>query len=229
MFRKLLALVGVVGIGGNVAAGTPGYAPYKQPEINHIYNLLFCDDFEAFRPKSDSNPAPWQVTLFHTPVNPEQVRTLAEDIHAEGRIRALAYTWLRSHGHPVPKQVLLGVIVEVPLDGGLDVLAAFTDGGVRYINQTGKLAVVEGGLPETGPVVSQLLQASQSTISRIGPWEKGRLPPPKNGNIRLTFLVSDGLYFGEGPMSVMLQEPLAAPVIQQATKLLQMVVNSTAK
>jgi hypothetical protein len=207
-------------------AGWPNYSPYKQPEINQIYNILFCDDFDHFKPQPGTSLAPWQAILFAEPVNPESVQALAADASAEGRIRALAYHWLRSNKRPVPKGILLGVIVEVPLAGGLDVIAAFSDGSVRYINQTGKLAVIEGGLPETGPIISDILGASQQVVAKIGPWDKHRLSPPKKKNIRLTFLVSDGLYFGEGPMAVMARQPMAATVIQHATKLLQVVVKA---
>ena len=80
------------------------------------------------------------------------------------------------------------VIVEVPLEGGLDVLAAFSDGGVRYMNQTGKLAIFEG-VPSLQPAVANLFKESQAIVSRIGPWNKERLSPPSKGNIRLSFLV----------------------------------------
>jgi hypothetical protein len=43
----------------------------------------------------------------------------------------------------VPKKELLGVIAESPLQGGLDVLVTYSDKTLRYINQTGKLAVFE--------------------------------------------------------------------------------------
>jgi hypothetical protein len=61
-------------------------------------------------------------------------------------------------------------------------------------------------------------------VEKIGPWGKPRLAAPKAGNIRLSFLVSDGLYFGEGPFELMQREPLAAPTIQKAVELLQLVV-----
>ena len=69
-------------------------------------------------------------------------------------------------------------------------------------------------------MVKRLFAASEHIVSRIGPWDKPRLGPPNPGNVRLSFLVSDGLYFGEGPMAVMQREPLAGPVIQEATELL---------
>ena len=78
-------------------------------------------------------------------------------------------------------------------------------------------------------MVKRLFAIAEPVVARIGPWNKPRLAPPKQGNIRLTFLVSDGLYFGEGPMSAMQSEAMAGPIIQQATELLQAVVATGAK
>lgn len=228
MLRKLLAFVGI-GVAGSAAANTAGhFAPYPQAATNQVYNLLFCDEPTAFRPRPGETPAPWQEVLFGEPVVAQSVATLAADATAEGRVRALAYNWLRANGHSVSPKQLLGVVVEVPLDSGLDVLAVFSEGGVRYINQSGKLAVFEG-VPSLQPAVSALLEASEAVVARTGPWDQPRLPPPGRGKIRLTFLVSDGLYFGEGPMPAMQREPLAGPIIQQATELLQLVVGAATK
>jgi hypothetical protein len=119
--------------------------------------------------------------------------------------------------------VLLGVIVEVPLDGGLDVLAAYADGRVRYINQSGKIAIFEGGPPEVQASAKQLVAASTGLVSRIGPRDRARLPPPVAGHIRITFLVSDGLYFGEGSFKAMQADPMAGPIVRKATELLVLV------
>lgn len=138
-------------------------------------------------------------------------------------MRSLAYWRLRIAGKHVPTKILLGVIVETPLAAGLDTLAAFSEGGVRYINQTGKMAFFEG-VTNLKPLVEDLFRASQPIVDRIGPWKSERLPPPKSGNIRLTFLVSDGLYFGEGPIPQMQRDPAAWPVIENASALLNQVV-----
>jgi len=228
MIRKLLALIGISMANVGSANAAQPYAPYQQAASNQIYNLLFCDDPQGFKPRDGASPAHWQSVLFGEGVSAAAVEALANDSTAEGRVRALAYNWLRQNGHSVPAKQLLGVVVEVHLAGGLDVLAVFSDGGVRYINQSGKLAVVEG-VPNIQAVVARLLEASRPVVGRIGPWDKPRLPPPAKGNVRLTFLVSDGLYFGEGPMSLMQREPLAGPVINQATQLLQLVVGATTK
>jgi hypothetical protein len=221
MLRKLLTLIGLAA--SSSAMASPAYAPYVSEAANSFYNLLFCDGPAAFSTKPGTDATPWQATLFSTPANIPALEALAADATQEGRTRYLAFSRLRQLGVSVHPKILLGVIVEVPLRGGLDTLAAFTDGGVRYINQTGKLVVIEG-VASFLPLVQRLLSSAEATVSRIGPWEKPRLAPPKEGNIRLTFLVSDGLYFGEGPMSVMQNEPMAGPIIQRASELLQAVV-----
>jgi hypothetical protein len=164
------------------------------------------------------------VPLFADESDPAAVRALADDPGNESRLRILAYNWLREHGLPVPPRLLLGVIIEVPLDQGLDVLAVYLDRRIRYINQTGRLAVFEEITAAMQVKAQALFTAAQAAVDRIGPWDKPRLPPPQAGDIRLTFLASDGLYFGQGTFDVMAREPLAAPIIQLATELLQLVV-----
>jgi hypothetical protein len=229
MFRKLLALVGIGGAIATSAQAAEGPAPYEQPEINFIYNLLFCDDPSLFQPKGDKPLVYWESALFGSNPDVGEIRKIAENNDEESRIRVLAYNWLRERKHAVPARQLLGVIVEVPLEGGLDVIAAYPDGRVRYINQTGKLAVFEGGPPEVEAKAKALVASALPAVNRIGPWDKKRLPPPTKGNVRMTFLVSDGLYFGEGPFALMQREPMAAPIIQTAGELLQLVVGAATK
>lgn len=187
--------------------------PYGEPAANDIYHLLFCDDAAAFAPSHGE------------PESAQHARAVAQDTAAESRVRMLAFNWLRAHGHAVADRELLGVIVEVALDDGLDTLAAYADGRVRYVNHTGRMSIVEGPLPALTPTVDALFAASRNVVSRIGPWDQDRLPPPKQGNVRLTFLVADGLYFGEGPRAVFERDAMAGPVLAAATQLLVAVVN----
>jgi hypothetical protein len=207
----------------------PPYSPYRDDAANAIYNLLFCDDPKAFAPRSGEAPADWQAALYAEPVSADRVRALSADRAVDARVRMLAYHWLQSHGHTIDGKELLGVVVEVPLDGGLDTLAAFADEGVRYINQTGKTSIFEGPIAALSPSVKRLFDASRAVIARIGPWGKPRLPPPGRDRVRLTFLVSDGLYFGEGEMDVFQRDAMAGPVIQAAGELLQRVVATTTR
>lgn len=228
MFRKLLAAVGLSVAATAGAVANPPYSPYASDASNAIYNLLFCDNPAAFKAKPGESPTHWQTVLFSASANVEALRALASDATQEGRIRFLAFSRLRELGKAVQPKILLGVIVEVPLAGGLDALAAFSEGSIRYVNQSGKLFVIEG-VASFLPMVRRLFAVAERVVTQIGPWEKPRLAPPEQGNVRLTFLVSDGLYFGEGPMSVMQREAMAGPIIQQATELLQAVVVTGAK
>lgn len=224
MIRKLLGAIGLgVAATSGADASTPPFSPYSNEATNEIYNLLFCDNPSAFAPAASQTPVSWQSTLFSNPPNIPALESLTADSSQEGRTRSLAYRRLRSAGMKVPAKILLGVIIEIPLAAGLDTLAAYSEGSVRYINQTGKMAFFEG-VADLGLLVQNLFKASQTIVDHIGPWESGRLPPPKAGRIRLTFLVSDGLYFGEGPTQQMQRDPAARQVLQHASALLNQVV-----
>lgn len=226
MLQKLFTKLGFGA--STMTTSEPPYNPYPSDAANEIYNLLFCDNLAAFKPKEGESAATWQTVLFAEPADRSALLALANDVTQEGRIRYMAYARLQSLGENVPAKVLLGVIVEVSLANGLDALAAYSEGGVRYINHSGEFVFFEGST-ELEPHVKKLLAVSEPIVARIGPWKQPRRSPPKSDNVRLTFLVSDGLYFGEGPMSMMQNEEMAGPVIQSATTLLQAVVSMASK
>ena len=85
---------------------------------------------------------------------------------------------------------------------------------------TGVCLPVDAAIREPVHVLFRQALVAQPVVNKIGPWDKQRLPPPKAGNVRMTFLVSDGLYFGEGPFAVLQQDSLAGPVLSKATQLL---------
>jgi hypothetical protein len=229
MIKKLLM---ILGIGSAVAPPTASavlYKPYSESHVNFLYNLLFCDDISLFKnEKSVRGEGLWPTLLAEKP-DLKALQKIAEDEGNEGRARAIAFNRLRALGQKVPAKKLLGVIVEVPQKGGLDVLAAFAEGGVRYLNQSGKVAVFEGDGHPVEKLAKELVEVSQPVVSQIGPWDKKRLPPPKLGNVRMTFLVSDGLYFGEGPFDALQKDPMGGPVLAKAAQLLQRSVDSALK
>src|SRR4051794_25182173 len=165
MLRKLFASIGLGAAATPKAALRPPYSPYTSEAANTIYNLLFCDDHTAFQSQPGTSAAPWQKTLFSAPSNVSGIQALAADTSQEGRIRYLAFERLRALGKTVPPKTILAVIVEVPLASGLDTLAAFSEGGVRYVNQSGKLLVIEG-VADVLPLVKRLIAASEPVVSR---------------------------------------------------------------
>ncbi len=195
------------------------HTPYADAASNRLYNLLFCDDLQAFAPSRGQAPAAWQATLFATRPDAQSVRALAEDSLQEARVRLLALNWLRNNGQPVTPRQLLGVVLEVPVNGGLDALAVYGDGSVRYLNHAAPPIFIEGPVASLQPTVARVLRASQSVVDHIGPWHDARLSAPRV-NVRMSFLVSDGLYFGEGPFATLSRDALAGPVLQAGSELL---------
>ena len=194
--------------------------PYSDQSTNLIYQLLFCDRLDLYKENySVDREGPWSA-LFSAAADPAPLVAIAEDEGQESRVRMLAFNALRVAGVSVPPKQYLGTIIEVPLAEGLDTMAVFADGGARYINHAGKVIVVEGSPNPFDDEINAVIEASKPIVAAIGPWDKERLPPPDEGNIRLSFLVSDGLYFGEGPMAAMQGDGLAGPLISAATRLL---------
>lgn len=197
---------------------------YSDPSIDQIYELLFCDDLERYR--GDTSEYPWSV-LFASPPNIPDLEKLVNDDEVETRFRILAANLLRSMGKPDDGKHLFGVIVEVGMDEGLDTLAAYEDGTARYINYTGSMIVWENRTAESDELIVDLFAAARNVVEQIGPWDAARLNRPKAGNVRLSFLVSDGLYFGDGPFEDLANDPIGGPVIAAATKLMQFLVMTT--
>ena len=199
----------------------PG-GPYKDNATTLMYNLLFCDNLELYKAKTQQPYSyPFDI-LFSETSTASDLQKVIDDTSTDVRIRVLAYNSQRAKGHKPNKKELLAVIVEVGLDGGLDVLASFRNGTARYINQTGKILVWESTTdPKANDLTNDLFAKSQQIVNKIGPWDKPRKPSPTRGNTRITFLVSDGLYFGEAPTSVLFSDPLASPALTSATLLMQ--------
>ena len=114
------------------------------------------------------------------------------------------------------------MIVEIGLDKGTDVLASYKDGTARYINQSGKIIIWELRDERSDFLTSELFYESESIVKQFVPWDKQeRLPPPTKGLARITFLISDGLYFGQAPMNDLFHDPLSGPALNVATLLMQ--------
>lgn len=196
--------------------------PYKDSSTNFIYNLLFCDNLNLYKEKTQQPYTyPFDI-LFSETSSVADLQKIIDDKNSDPRIKILSYNRQLASGHKPTKKELLAVIVEVGLDEGIDVLASFNNGTARYINHTGKILVWETTNDEAAnKITTDLFASSQNIVNQIGVWDKPRRPNPTKGNVRITFLVSDGLFFGEGPMDVLFSDPMASPALTKATELMQ--------
>lgn len=207
----------------------PYYAPYQNPSLNGLYDMLFCDNMEPYQTHHTApSEQPW-ATLFSEKPDETALLDVAGDTAQESRVRLLAAHRLRSFSQNMPPLALLGVVVEVALDEGLDVVAAYADGTARYLNHSGSAIVWESPNVESNQLVENVLRHSITVVNQIGPWDGERMAPPSRGTVRLSFLVSGQLYFGQGPVDVFFQDPMAGPVLNATLQLMQYLTSQPRK
>lgn len=204
-----------------------------QPPPREIREILFGDvPLDEF-PLSDKTQTdePWlSFARAREAVHAGRINEATEIWHhisemkdLESRHYAQAWHFLRAHGVEPPRdlaKVLLGVVIEVPMEGGLDLLAAYPDHHARYFNFNGGGVVWEHPDDSLDPLIDQLLAAGAQVLREIGPWTQKRPGPPPVGYVRLNLLSPAGLHFGQGPFDTFAADPRAKPVIDAAYALM---------
>jgi hypothetical protein len=199
--------------------------PFAGSASEGLYDLLFADDPDRFAPVA----APLDPAVGDSS-DRAALRSLASDPSAESRTRILTFRRLDALDPPERQErpPFLGVVVEIGLDEGLDVLAAYVDGSVRYLNHAGSPFISEDN-PAIRPEVTALLAAAEPVARAIGRWEEPRRPAPGKGMLRLTFLVGGEIRFGEGRTAALSVDPMGGPVFVAATRLLTKIATKFAK
>jgi hypothetical protein len=163
------------------------------------------------------------------------IETLTEIVNRqnlEPRHYVQAWHFLRQLGVTPPAEKakeLYGVVVEVGLNGGLDLVAGYADFSARYYNYSGAGVVWEVRDASIDKAIQNLLNAGRLVIAKIGPWEKPRPPAPPEGQARINMLVPSGLHFGQAPLRMLASDPLGGPVITSALALMQELIRKTKK
>lgn len=198
----------------------------ETPSASTLYEGLFADRTELFRPAAGDTPGDWQRLLFDAAADPRSVRALADDAQRDSRIRALACSWLRVRGLPVPPGLLLGMVAEVAMGAGIDVLAAYVDGRVRLLHHSGRLLLSDTPVPAFEPPLRAWLGAGAAAVQQAEPWERrpGVLPGP--GQARLAWITADGLRARAGRFEDLVRDPATGPALLAASRLLQAVTQS---
>jgi len=145
----------------------------------------------------------------------------------EARHYLEAWEALRSIGVQPQEQEakhVLGVVTEVPIDQAFDLLAAYADHSARYYNHAGGGIVWDHPDDRLDAAIDGVLVVADALVKRIGPWQGQRPPPPPAGHARLSILTPSGLHFGQGPFSVFVGDPIAAPLFNAAAVLFQKII-----
>ncbi|WP_276482620.1 hypothetical protein [Paraflavitalea pollutisoli] len=195
-----------------------------------IRDMLFGDLPMDYWPSGDAAEIPWQqfrqARTFTQLGQHEAAGSLLQLIlnapGLESRHYLQAWHFIRQGGMQLnfPAE-LYGMVVEVAMDEGLDLLAVYTDGSARYYNYSGSGIVWDMPDEEVGGKISHILEQGRQIMRQIGPWEGDRPPAPTSGKARINLLTSHGLYFGEAPQMALFNDGLAGPTMYAMLDLMQ--------
>jgi hypothetical protein len=191
-------------------------------------------------PQNSADSEPWaSFRRAQQSVNSGDLQTATEVLlrildmpNLESRQYLQAWHFLRNLGVNPPNEKgkqLLGVVVEVGMEKGVDLVAAYADHSARYYNFSGAGVVWDSPNNSLDGAIDNLLQAGAVTIQAIGPWKNKRPPAPSRGNVRINLLSPSGLHFGQGPFETLSKDPLGAPVIAAALRLMQTLMSLAKK
>jgi hypothetical protein len=152
-------------------------------------------------------------------------RSIAESTGLESRQTLQAWHFLRAHGiapSAADAATVLAAIAEVPVGAGLDVLAAYRDGSVRYLNHAGGATLVESGAapPALHAATDAWLGVAGDFAAQVGAWTQPALPPLPAQHGRLMMLTPGGPRFGQGPLEQLTRDARAASYMNAATVVL---------
>lgn len=149
---------------------------------------------------------------------------IATQRETESRHVLQAWHFLRAAGvTPTPESAsyVLAAVAEVSVKPGHDLLVAYRDGGVRYLNKSGKVAIVE---PTADLACTEAARAwlavADELASAVGVWDQPQLPPLPSGDSRIMMLTPEGPRFGQGPDSLLRADGAAAAFLSAATNVL---------
>lgn len=146
----------------------------------------------------------------------------------ESRLRLQAWSLARAAGvTPSDDEAseVLGVVVDMGLEEGLDTLAAFADGSARYLNHSGSAIVWEVPDIAVGERTRALLAAAEAVIPVTGPLDAPRPGPPGEGGAMISVLTPGGLHVGAGSIHALSRDSRGGPVIEAGAALMGLLVD----
>lgn len=113
-------------------------------------------------------------------------------------VQLWAWHNLRAHGKNPPAamaQQVLGLVIEVPYEDSVDVLASYADGTARYLNHQGGLIIWD----TFDELITPLIYDGIRLARPMGSLEQFHSDDPlPDGEVRLSVLTPGGVYIWEG-------------------------------
>ena len=181
--------------------------------------------------QGDSEEEPWNhfqaaYRYINTPNSAQaiaELRRILATPELESRHYLQAWHILRSLGVKPSQEeasLLLGVVVEVGMPQGTDILAAYQDHRARYYNFYGAVVIWERPAPTLDAAIDRLLTSAEPTARTLGGSDIVRPGPPPKGQMRISFLTPSGIGFGQAWLQDFENDPLARDIVSTATALM---------
>jgi hypothetical protein len=102
-----------------------------------------------------------------------------------------------------------------------DLLVAYRDRTVRYLNYAGSAVIVEDAMTSAlAESLSAWFAVADALAAHVGVWDRAELPPLPSGYTRALMLTPGGKRFGQGPDELIRNDPSAAAYLNAATSVL---------
>lgn len=134
-----------------------------------------------------------------------------------------AWHFLRPLGHkPDADEALrvLGVVIDVYLPTGLDLLAAYADHTARFYSHSGAAAVWLHADTSLDADIDRLINAGAAIVQQRGPRDIPHPEPPPLNQMRMSFLTPGGICYGQGPEGELGADPNANEVLAASSNLI---------
>jgi hypothetical protein len=194
--------------------------PYADFEVDFLYNSLFCDSIALFRRDLDAAGSEYGQRVLSQASSADELVALVADDSAPSRLRALACRQLQRSGGDVDGGMIFGVVAEFPHADSQETLAAYADGGVRWIRHDGACTWFDPDACDVSARARKLVVVSQRLVQRFAA-PQPRRPPSRDGRVRITLIAGDGLHAVEGHFHALQKDPIVNPVLGNAIWLLQ--------
>jgi hypothetical protein len=214
----------------------------EQPAPNSIRETLFGDMPLEQWPREDSvsKDFPWSAfasARSHLAAGNQEAaidcwRQVTQQPDLEPRQHLQAWHFLRQHGQQASPEIakqVMGVIIEVGMPGGLDIIAAYKDGSARYYNFSGAVVIWEHPDTSLDPSINPLFEVGNQVVNHIGVWNQPRPPAPSKDHARISFLTPGGLHFGQGPFTALSKDTFGGPMLKLASGLMRALIAKTKK
>jgi hypothetical protein len=122
---------------------------------------------------------------------------------------------------------VLGIVAEVALDGGHDVLAAYRDGSVRFLHHGGGGSIFEPPAPEhVAQAAAAWLDVAEGLAGQVAPWPGDGSHPAPPGESRFVLLTRGGHRAVAGDEATLAASAVASQLLGAGAALLQAVVGA---